>query len=111
MALKSDGTLWVWGDDVKGQLGLGTTNRSKYYPVQNSSLSNVKFICTGEYHNLVVLNDKTIWSWGDNTYGQLGINNLESQSFPVQITHLPESTFIYGGLTHSFAIKKIEGNN
>ncbi|MNV47561.1 Regulator of chromosome condensation (RCC1) repeat protein [compost metagenome] len=110
LALKSDGTVWVWGNDAKSQLGLGTIDRSKYYPVQNTSLSEVKFVYSGEYHNFVILNNNSIWTWGDNSYGQLGINNLESQISPIEVENLSEIVNICGGLTHSFAIKKIEGN-
>ena len=78
LALKKDGTLWAWGDNSYGQLGLGDTV-SRYVPELVSSMSDIKHIDAGTYYTVAVKNDGTIWVWGDNKYGQLGIGSPEKE--------------------------------
>lgn len=107
LALKDDGSLWSWGLNNLGQLGLGTVNMNKYYPVRVSSLSGVKIISAGEYHNFISLEDKTVWAWGNNDKGQLCLNNFNSQPSPVQVSVIPEVSYLNCGNYHNFAIKVV----
>ncbi len=75
IALKSNGTVWTWGETSSGQLGNGTTvnNPCDCTPnPQQSSISGVVQIAAGLYHNVALKSDGTVWIWGDNTYGQIG---------------------------------------
>jgi alpha-tubulin suppressor-like RCC1 family protein len=72
MALKSDGTLWTWGWNIYGELGNGTYTTSNM-PVQVSDLSGVtSSFGGGVYHSVALKGDGTVWTWGDNSFGQLG---------------------------------------
>ena len=63
LALKSDGTVWAWGQNERGQLGDGTTsNRST--PVQVSNLTGVIAIAAGDSQSLALKSDGTVWAWG-----------------------------------------------
>ena len=79
-ALKTDGTLWLWGANNYGQLGNNTnTNRSS--PVQTvAGGTNWKFISCGYQHAGAIKNDGTLWLWGANQTGQLGNNSILSGS-------------------------------
>jgi alpha-tubulin suppressor-like RCC1 family protein len=82
-AIKTDGTLWMWGRNNNGQLGDNTvTNKSS--PIQTvAGGTNWKQIsCSG--HNLAIKTDGTLWTWGVNGNGQLGDNTIVSKSSPVQ---------------------------
>ena len=68
--LKSDGSLWVMGDNMFGQLGDGTYNNTNL-PEQIVA-SNVTAIAAGEYHSLFLKSDGSLWAMGYNDYGQLG---------------------------------------
>ena len=71
LALKSDGTVWAWGNNWYGQLGVGSTTSTSTTPVQVQGLSSVVAIAAGGYHNVVVKSDGTVWQWGTNHNGQI----------------------------------------
>jgi len=83
-AIKTDGTLWLWGDASDGQLGDNST-ASKSSPVQTvAGGTNWSQIVCGYYHTLAIKTDGTLWSWGADWYGALGDNSTVSKSSPVQ---------------------------
>jgi hypothetical protein len=85
-ALKTDGTLWLWGRNNYGQLGQNiptSTNRSS--PVQVGALTTWSKIANSGYHVVAIKTDGTLWSWGANGSGQLGLGNTVYRSSPVQV--------------------------
>lgn len=70
-ALKRDGTVWSWGDNVAGKLGDGTTS-NRNTPVQVIGITDAVEISAGFSHALVLKRDGTIWGCGDNNFNQLG---------------------------------------
>ena len=81
MAIRSDSTLWTWGDNSVGQLGdvLGTY-QPKSSPVQVGTASYLQ-IAAGNNFSLAIASNYALYSWGDNTYGQLGNNNIISTTY------------------------------
>ena len=90
LALKSDGTVWAWGDNESGELGNGTTD-SSYVPVQVSGLKDVVAIAAGEAHSLALKKDGTVWSWGNNESGQAGNGTQNSKDSPAVTTPIKVS--------------------
>jgi alpha-tubulin suppressor-like RCC1 family protein len=86
-AVKIDGTLWSWGSNSNGQLGLGNTT-SYSSPKQIGALTNWLSISAGFYFAVAIKTDGTIWSWGQNDLGQLGLGNTTYYSSPKQIGSL-----------------------
>jgi len=87
LAIKTDGTLWAWGFNTSGQLGLGNiTNYSS--PKQVGSLTNWSSISAGNYFGMSIKTDGTLWSWGQNGGGQLGQGNIVNTSSPKQVGSL-----------------------
>ena len=89
--IKTDGTLWLWGDNDGG--ALGQNNLTQYSsPVQIPGTTWANF---ASHHGVTaaVKTDGTMWRWGANTYGQLGMNNRTSYSSPIQI---PGTTWVKG---------------
>lgn len=76
LALKRDGTLW--GENLVGQLGIGTRGLDQYQnrPVPVGNLAGWRAIAAGTSHSLALREDGTLWSWGDNTSGQLGFDPI-----------------------------------
>jgi len=83
-AVKTDGTLWMWGNGNVGQLGQGnTTSRSS--PVQVGTLTNWSSVSVGQSYTLAVKTDGTLWGWGLNSNGRLGQNTTVNRSSPIQL--------------------------
>jgi alpha-tubulin suppressor-like RCC1 family protein len=127
MALKSDGTVWTWGLNDLGQLGIGTNTTDNNMPVQVPGLSGVVAIAAGAYHSMALTSDGTVWVWGENDYGQLGDGTangpqtctIGSSSVPCSMTPVQVMTTagmplgnvmaIAGGFYHSMALTS-DGN-
>jgi len=104
LALKSDGTVWAWGQDWFGQLGPGATGDNSI-PVLVSGLTGVIAIAGGYGQSLALRNDGTVWAWGSNGWGELGRGTTgDSFSVPVQVLNLTGATSIACGAHHCVAI-------
>jgi alpha-tubulin suppressor-like RCC1 family protein len=86
-AIKTDGTLWIWGNNVSGRLGTNDTDR-RSSPVQTiAGGTNWKQVSVGGTNSnmtAAIKTDGTLWVWGSGNNGQLGTNDLEPRSSPVQ---------------------------
>ena len=126
LALKSDGTVWAWGDNSYGELGDGQSGYSastgyqllSSLPVQVIDLVGVAAIAGGEYHSLAVKSDGTVWAWGDNTWGELGdgqfgwgTGRVVGSEVPIQVhgptgsPYLTDVSAVAGGSGHSLALR------
>jgi len=88
LCTKTDGTLWAWGNNYDGRLGLGFSGPGTYRssPVQVGSLTNWSKPTCGKTFSACVKTDGTLWSWGSNgTSGSLGLNDNIDRSSPVQV--------------------------
>ena len=82
-ALKSDGTVWAWGDNRGGQLGDGTTV-SRTTPAQVAGLGGVAKVTAGTGAAFVVTTTGSVWAWGVNE-GQLGDGTKTNRATPVRL--------------------------
>ncbi len=106
LALKNDGTVWAWGWNANGCLGDGSNVAKRSIPERIISLSGIKAIAAnGSIHSLVLKNDGTVWTWGDNINGQMGDGTFIEKHVPTQVTSLNNITVIGTGERHSFAVK------
>ena len=87
-AIKTDGTLWSWGRGSSGALGLGNTT---YYssPKQIGALTGWSKLAksssgAGDFMAAIKTNG-SLWTWGKNTNGALGLGDITNRSSPVQV--------------------------
>jgi alpha-tubulin suppressor-like RCC1 family protein len=79
LALKADGTLWSWGSNNYGRLGLGNNNdagngmKNESRPVRVGTDNDWVTISAGLYHAMAIKFDGSLYAWGRNNDGQLGI--------------------------------------
>ena len=104
LALDVDGTVWGWGANDLGQLGVaGPADHPT--PVRVPGLTNVASIAAGSKFSLAVRRDGTVWTWGDNSLGQLGRPSGASVA-PSQVAGLAEITSVAGGSNFSMALDR-----
>ncbi|HEX8561611.1 MAG TPA: T9SS type A sorting domain-containing protein [Flavobacterium sp.] len=103
LALKTDGTLWAWGDNENGRLGDGTTT-TRYAPVQIGT-DHWKDVAAGNYHSIGIKMDGTLWQWG--SYGWInGQMMIPNSSVPVQVGTDNNWKSVAAGYSSSHAIKE-----
>jgi alpha-tubulin suppressor-like RCC1 family protein len=87
-ALKTNGTLWTWGENQSGELGHNNKTKESS-PKQVGTNTTWSTISIGggnaEGHTIALKTDGTAWAWGHNTNGTLGQNNTTQYSSPKQI--------------------------
>ena len=105
LATKTDGTMWSCGENDYGQLGLNQSHGSKISsPTQIPGTSWSTVASGDQQFSYAKRTDGTLWSWGQNSIGQLGLNNRTQYSSPVQI---PGDTWnkIVNGYNHVLATR------
>ena len=100
-AIKTDGTLWTWGYANDGALGHGN-GISYSSPKQLGALTNwTKTAAGGNYFGGAIKTDGTLWTWGGNASGQLGLGNTTNISSPQQVGALTNWLDVSMGLAHT----------
>jgi alpha-tubulin suppressor-like RCC1 family protein len=106
LALKSDGTVWSWGDNTYGQLGIGSFGGTRATPVKVSNLAGVVAVFgsgRGRF-NLALKADGTVWAWGRNEFGQLGDGTFTDRNRSVRVLNLPAPIALVTGPDHGLAL-------
>jgi len=117
LGMKVDGTVWAWGANEFGQLGIGSSIPSTNVPVQVVGLSNVQMIALGgdinptanpslqTAHGMALMADGTVKAWGRNSYGQLGNGTTTDANSPVQVLGLSNVVSVAAGGRFSLALR------
>jgi len=107
MAIKDDRSLWLWGWDIRFG-STSSTNREAgegfyFSNVPVRIMENVASAAISEKHSLVLKLDGSLWTWGYNHYGQLGIGNYEDMREAVKVMDNVTAVAANGGI--SFAVQ------
>ena len=102
-AIKTDdNTLYAWGHNARGQLGLGdTTSRNRPTPIS----AGWKAVAVGRSHSLGIKDDDTLYAWGYNVAGQLGLGDAVNRNRPAKVGSDTDWKAVDGGRVSSFALK------
>jgi alpha-tubulin suppressor-like RCC1 family protein len=109
VALRADGSVWAWGDNIAGQLGDGS-NVARLNPVQAKlaggvPLGGITAVAASGYYSVALKSDGSVWAWGNNAYGQLGDGTITDRYRPVPVSGLLNVTAIAGGVGHTVALR------
>ncbi|MBW7928438.1 MAG: hypothetical protein H3C58_10225 [Fimbriimonadaceae bacterium] len=105
LGLRIDGTVWAWGHNERGQLGVGTIT-DRLTPTQTLGLTGVIDVAAGRDYSIALRGDGSVWAWGSNEYGQLGDGTTTGSSTPVwTMVGLPGVAAIAAGSHHSLALR------
>ncbi|MBF0545279.1 MAG: tetratricopeptide repeat protein [Candidatus Riflebacteria bacterium] len=106
LALRKDGTVWSWGNNSNGQLGIGPVLKFVSFPEMLPKFEGIISIAAGESHSLALKNDGTVWSWGTNSWGELGDCSTQDRMTPVKVASLTDVIAIAAGENLSVALRK-----
>jgi len=82
-AIKTDGTLWTWGQNGSGQLGDATTTSRSSPGTTAGGGTNWKQVSVGNLTITAIKTDGTLWAWGDGSRGALGDGTIANKSSPI----------------------------
>lgn len=121
VALKKDGTVWSWGSNRFGQLGNESSADFSLKPVQAKNLTGVTEISAGACYATALKKDGTVWAWGINYAGQLGMGyekkdlgrgytiseaRNSDQNAPVRVAGMTDVTGISSKDEYTVAVRK-----
>ncbi|MBO3745007.1 ricin-type beta-trefoil lectin domain protein [Streptosporangiaceae bacterium NEAU-GS5] len=72
VALRSDGSVWTWGDNHFGELGDGSTVDKRLVGTRVVNATGITRIAARFLHVVALAEDGTMWAWGSNEWGQIG---------------------------------------
>lgn len=99
--IKTDGSLWTWGENSAGQLGDGTKiDRKTMFKV----MDNVATVSVGGSYTAAIKTDGSLWTWGNNGDGQLGDGTNTDRYKPIKV--MDNVLSVCAGDFHTAAIKK-----
>ena len=100
-AIDRNGNLWLWGFNLLGELGDGSTEDSLE---PEKIMDGVQSVTLGYYFSAAIKTDGSLWLWGNNTFGQLGDGSRVTRYEPVKIMDDVQTVSL--GEYHSAAIKE-----
>jgi alpha-tubulin suppressor-like RCC1 family protein len=110
-AVKTDGTMWSWGDNTAGNLGIepaGLTS-SRSSPVQVGALTDWLLPAAGGYSSFAINTSGRLYGWGANEYGSVGDSTNTARSSPVQIGALTNWSKVSAGRSRNGVAIKTDG--
>jgi alpha-tubulin suppressor-like RCC1 family protein len=101
-----DGSLWAWGDNDYGELGIGNRDH-KSVPTPIGFFNDWEDVYPGDVHTIAKRSNGTLWGWGHNNFGQMGQGYANSTDFlfPVQVGNESDWLTAAAGIQHTVAIK------
>jgi alpha-tubulin suppressor-like RCC1 family protein len=107
LAIKSDGTLWGWGANIYGQLADGTSGGNiQSVPVPSAPGNDWNQVAVGGSHSVALKKDGTLWAWGDNWAGQLGIGSADKEvPEAVQVGSATNWVKVWAGILETVAMQ------
>jgi len=104
LALRRDGVVFAWGEDVDGLRG--DTQGTHAAVTRVPGLPAIAQVATAARHSLALARDGRVYAWGSNGRGELGNGAMGAPAAPVAVPGLDDVVAIAAGLQTSLALKK-----
>jgi alpha-tubulin suppressor-like RCC1 family protein len=86
LAVSSTGSLYTFGSGQFGQLGHGDNLRDQFTPMLVAALQGIRIlVAAGGFEHSLVVGEHNVYSFGNNTYGELGHGDVDSRVLPTVI--------------------------
>ncbi|MCL1808830.1 MAG: hypothetical protein FWG42_03565, partial [Clostridiales bacterium] len=106
VALKTDGSLWTWGNNHHGQLGDGTADDEKHTtPIRIGTATDWVAVSAGCAHTVALKSDGSLWTWGYNLTGGLGDGTEVNRHRPIRVGTDNDWAVGWGGYCYTVALK------
>lgn len=105
-AITRDSKLYCWGENLWGELGLGNSGSNKFRVLPEAvNLSHVTSVSTGHGQTCATTQDGTLYCWGNNMNGQLGLGDLVNRKRPIPL-NLKDVTAVSAGYFNTCAMTR-----
>ena len=106
LALKSNGSLWSWGMNGYGELGRGYTSFPETTPQLVGRLTTWGSLGAAHFCSYALRTNGTLWSWGLNDYGQLGLGDTSLRTWPQQVGSDTTWATVSGSTSWALGLKR-----
>jgi len=96
--------VYSFGAGASGDLGLGSETRNVYLPTIIPGMENVKKVEAGYSHSLILSHNGDVYTFGENSRGQLGHGDRENKFIPAKIEGIGRAKAVAGGDDHSLIL-------
>jgi alpha-tubulin suppressor-like RCC1 family protein len=96
--------VWSFGNGADGRLGLGEGVGNQFKPTRIESLSEIKSISSGSQFGMVLDHSGSLWSFGYNHFGELGLGDNTNRNSPCKIEGVPQIVQVSCGYHHSLIL-------
>lgn len=116
--IETDGSLWCWGDNTFGQLGIGSSGGPQASPSPVDPQHQWLLVSAGGEHTCAVMDSHgresfsspfpfgSLWCWGDNVDGELGVGNFNDSASPDQVGSAGDWLTVSAGGFHTCGIHR-----
>jgi alpha-tubulin suppressor-like RCC1 family protein len=107
LCVAADGNVWAWGLNSEGEVGIQPTPSAtdQLTPVQCKGVGRIAAVSAGYYHSLALGDDGTVWGWGSDTYGELGVGGGGLQFRPVLVPEIDSLASVSSRWSHTLALR------
>jgi alpha-tubulin suppressor-like RCC1 family protein len=109
-AIKSDGRLFAWGRGTNGRLGLGSDLSNRAVPNQIGTDADWSLVDAGSSSSLAIKDTGTLWSWGLNGSGELGLNDTTQRIIPTRVGTFSDWEMASMGINHALGIRSSDNS-
>jgi alpha-tubulin suppressor-like RCC1 family protein len=105
-ALQQEGSLRCWGKNDVGQLGIGKTGPPRLRPAVIKDLKAVVSLSAGGFHSCALTANDSLWCWGKNDVGQLGVGKTGPRALPTKVQGLAPVSRVDAAGAHTCAVDR-----
>lgn len=105
-AVAAEGALWCWGANDAGQLGIGPDGTASWSdPISIEGVAPWVSVGVARGHTCSIQHDGSLWCWGDNTHGQLGVGDVSMSDEPVRVDEDADWVRLALGTSHTCGLQ------